>query len=211
LRTYETIFILKPTATADEQTKHIDFYKENIRTFGGEIVKEELWGKQQFAYKIDGLSEGIYTLLQFTAEHNYVNTELDKRFKFNEDIVRYVIVMLDGRKFKASPRKESARKPRVEPDKITTKTESSENSVATNSVVGTTITETVTETVVTNDIVVETITTDTVAKTETAVTNDIVAETIATDTVTETVVISDTKEDTVKTDLGDETSSTDKK
>ena len=114
LRTYETVFLLKPTITAEEQAKHIDFYKENIKSFGGEIVKEELWGKLQLSYKIETFTEAIYTLIQFKVENDYVNAELDKRFKFNEDVIRHVVVMLDEKKFKAAPKKEAVRKPRPE-------------------------------------------------------------------------------------------------
>lgn len=112
MRTYETVFILKPNLTADEQTKHIDFYKENITKNGGEIVNVELWGKQQLAYTIDNHVDGIYVLIQFNADNVYVNEELEKRFKFNEDIIRYVVVMLDEKKFKLKPRKDPIRRER---------------------------------------------------------------------------------------------------
>lgn len=112
MRTYETVFILTPNLTADEQTNHIDFYKENIVKHGGEIINVELWGKQQLAYTIDKHTDGIYVLIQFKAETNYANDELEKRFQFNEDIIRYVIVMLDEKRFKIKPRKEPIRRER---------------------------------------------------------------------------------------------------
>ncbi len=126
LRTYETVFLLKPTITAEEQAKHIDFYKENIKSFGGEIIKEELWGKLQLSYKIETYTEAIYTLIQFKAENDYINTELDKRFKFNEDIIRHVVVMLDEKKFKAAPKKEPVRKPRPEGSKYPSRADADE-------------------------------------------------------------------------------------
>lgn len=112
MRTYETVFILKPNLTADEQTKHIDFYKDNITKHGGEIVNVELWGKLQLAYAIENHTDGIYVLIQFNAETSYANGELEKRFQFNEDVIRYVIVMLDEKKFKLKPRKEPIRRER---------------------------------------------------------------------------------------------------
>lgn len=112
MRTYETVFILKPNLTADEQTKHIDFYKDNITKNGGEIVNVELWGKLQLAYAIENHTDGIYVLIQFNAETSYANDELEKRFQFNEDVIRYVVVMLDEKKFKRNPRKEPLRRER---------------------------------------------------------------------------------------------------
>ena len=112
MRTYETIFILKSELTTEEQEKHIEFYKENITSHGGEIVKMEVWGKQALAYPIEKSTEGFYVLIQFKAEGDYVNDELEKRYQFNEDVIRYVIVMLDEKKFKQNPRKEPVRRER---------------------------------------------------------------------------------------------------
>lgn len=112
MRTYESIFILKSELTTEEQEKHIEFYKDNITSHGGEIVKLEVWGKQALAYPIEKSTEGFYVLIQFKAEGDYVNDELEKRYQFNEDVIRYVIVMLDEKKFKQNPRKEPVRKER---------------------------------------------------------------------------------------------------
>lgn len=118
MRTYETIFILKPELSAEEQEKHIEFYKENITSNGGEIVKVDVWGRQTLAYPIEKHNEGYYVLIQFKAETNYNNDELEKRFQFNENIIRYVIVMLDEKRFKQNPRKEPVRKERPAGEKV---------------------------------------------------------------------------------------------
>ncbi len=112
MRTYETIFILKPELSAEEHEKHIEFYKENITSNGGEIVKVDVWGRQTLAYPIEKHNEGYYVLIQFKANTNYTNEELEKRFQFNENVMRYVVVMLDEKRFKQNPRKEPVRKER---------------------------------------------------------------------------------------------------
>ena len=117
MRTYETVFVLKPNLTAEEQTKHLDFYKDNIVNHGGEILSVEVWGKQTLAYPIENQTEGIYILIQFKAENGYTGEELEKRFKFNEDVMRYVVVMIDEKKFKLKPRKEPVRRERPAGDK----------------------------------------------------------------------------------------------
>ena len=117
MRTYETVFVLKPTLSAEEQTKHLEFYKENIVNHGGEIISVEVWGKQTLAYPIENQTEGIYVLIQFKAENGYTGDELEKRFKFNEDVMRYVVVMIDEKKFKLKPRKEPVRRERPAGDR----------------------------------------------------------------------------------------------
>lgn len=118
MRTYETIFILKPELSAEEHEKHIEFYKENITSNGGEIVKVDVWGRQALAYPIEKHNEGYYVLIQFKADTNYTNDELEKRFQFNENVIRYVIVMLDEKRFKQNPRKEPVRKERPAGEKV---------------------------------------------------------------------------------------------
>ena len=112
MRTYETVFILNPTIAVEEQEKHIEFYKENIVSNGGEILKVDVWGKQQLAYPIQNHTDGIYVVIQFKAATNYTNNELEKRYQFNEDVIRYIVVMLDEKRFKQNPRKEPVRKER---------------------------------------------------------------------------------------------------
>jgi small subunit ribosomal protein S6 len=108
LRTYETVFVLKPDLTAEAQNEQIEFYKDNIVKNGGEILKVDPWGKIPMAYKIDNYGEGVYVLIQFNAETDYVE-ELEKRYKFNESVMRHIIVMIDGKKFKLNPKKEPKR------------------------------------------------------------------------------------------------------
>ena len=61
---------------------------------------------------------GYFFLIKFKADTNYNNDELEKRFQFNENIIRYVIVMLDEKRFKQNPRKEPVRKERPAGEKV---------------------------------------------------------------------------------------------
>ena len=111
MRTYETIFVLNPELGTDAVAEQIEFYKDNITKNGGEIVSLEQWGKLTLAYKIENFSEGIYVLIQFNAEMDYL-PELERRYKYYELVLRHVIVMIDGKKFKLKPRKDPVRRER---------------------------------------------------------------------------------------------------
>jgi len=102
---------MKPDLAADVQNGHVEFYKENITKNGGEIIAVVPWGKLTLAYKVKGCSEGVYTLIQFKADTSYV-MELEKRYKYNEDIIRYAVVMIDEKKFKLKPRKDPVKRER---------------------------------------------------------------------------------------------------
>ncbi len=108
--TYETIFIVRPDLTQEEIDANLEFFKGNIEQNGGEILKVEPWGKLSFAYEVEDYREGYYFLIQYNASGNY-NEELEKRYRYSEDVLRFCIVKIDDKKFKLKPRKDPAPRP----------------------------------------------------------------------------------------------------
>jgi small subunit ribosomal protein S6 len=117
LRTYETVFVLSPELAPDEVTAQATFYKDNIVKNGGEIITCDEWGKRELAYPIDSFKEAFYVLIQFKAEPDYIG-ELERRYKYNELVLRHVVVMIDEKRFKLKPRKDPARRERRHDRKI---------------------------------------------------------------------------------------------
>jgi small subunit ribosomal protein S6 len=111
LRTYETVFVLSPELAPNEVTAQAAFYKDNIVKNGGEIITCDEWGKRELAYTIGSFKEAFYVLIQFKAEPAYIG-ELELRYKYNELILRHVVVMIDEKRFKLKPRKDPARRER---------------------------------------------------------------------------------------------------
>ena len=62
-RTYELVFIADPRLTDEQVVALADDYKAMIKTAGGNVVREESWGKRKLAYPIAELSEGQYAIL----------------------------------------------------------------------------------------------------------------------------------------------------
>ncbi len=93
-RRYETIWIVR----ADLGVPGIKEIQERalkaIESGKGHINKVDEWGVRRFAYPIQKKNEGFYTLLDFNATPTAV-TEMEKIFKYNEDVVRYQTVRLD--------------------------------------------------------------------------------------------------------------------
>lgn len=111
MRAYETVFVLNPELGADAQAEQVEFYKDIITKNGGTITTIDAWGKINMAYKINRFSEGIYTVVQFEGTGALIE-ELERRYKYNEDVLRYIVVQLDEKKFKAKPRKDPVRRER---------------------------------------------------------------------------------------------------
>jgi small subunit ribosomal protein S6 len=111
LRTYETVFLLSPELAPDGVSAQAEFYKDNIVKNGGEIITCDEWGKRELAYPIEGFREAFYVLIQFKAEARYIG-ELERRYKFNELVLRHVVVLIDEKRFKLKPRKDPVRRER---------------------------------------------------------------------------------------------------
>jgi len=107
MNTYETVFIVRPDLPQEELDKELEFYKNNIEQHGGTILKVEPWGKQSMAYEIDNFREGVYFLIQFEANTDY-NDEINMRFRYNENVMRYVVVAIDDKKFKLNPKRDTS-------------------------------------------------------------------------------------------------------
>jgi small subunit ribosomal protein S6 len=53
-----------------------------------------MWGKRRFAYEIDHLSEGYYSVLSFTADADAISG-VDRMLSLADEVLRHKIVRLD--------------------------------------------------------------------------------------------------------------------
>ena len=90
---YETLFIVNPTLGEEEVAAVADKFKALVEA-NGTVDKVEDWGKRRLAYPINDLTEGYYTLVQFTSAPSFP-AELDRVFKITDGIMRSIIVTLD--------------------------------------------------------------------------------------------------------------------
>jgi len=93
MRKYEIVFIIK---SLDEEATNavIEKFSKLIAANGGEIVKEDRWGKKRLAYDIKKESEGYYVLFYVKCEPPCVN-ECDRVMKITDEILKHMIVRSD--------------------------------------------------------------------------------------------------------------------
>ena len=93
MRKYEILFIVRPL---DEEATNavIDKFSKLIASNGGEIVKEDRWGKKRLAYEIKKETEGYYVLFYTECEPNCVN-ECDRVMKITDEVLKHMIVRSD--------------------------------------------------------------------------------------------------------------------
>ncbi len=87
MRRYELMIILD--AVLEERTVQpsLDRFLTVVKSRGGTVQKVDVWGRRRLAYDIDKKSEGIYAVVDLTADPDTVR-ELDRQLNLNEGVLR---------------------------------------------------------------------------------------------------------------------------
>lgn len=91
MRKYETIFILHPSLDEEAVKANVEKFKGVIENGGGVVDNVDFWGKRKLAYEINKISEGYYTLVNFTANTD-LPKELDRIFRITDSVIRHIII-----------------------------------------------------------------------------------------------------------------------
>lgn len=109
MRTYEALYIVKPDKNDDEIQTIAKDVEALVTTAGGTIVRSEIWGKRKLAYEVKKQSEGVYVLLRFESNPDFVG-RLENHFRLSDDVIRDLVVYFDPQTL----RLEEEQKQRVE-------------------------------------------------------------------------------------------------
>ncbi len=102
MRHYEIMVILDPSLDERTVTPSLEAFLNVVRTDGGSVEKIEIWGKRRLAYEITKHAEGIYAVLEVTAEPATVS-ELDRQLGLNESVLRTKVLRREPRKRTPAP------------------------------------------------------------------------------------------------------------
>ena len=91
MRDYEVMTIHRPDLAEDEVETKIADLESHLSGSGATVDGRDMWGKRRFAYEIDHLSEGYYSVVMFQAEAAAVES-LDRMLSLADDVVRHKIV-----------------------------------------------------------------------------------------------------------------------
>jgi len=84
---YELMVILDPEIDERTVAPSLDKFLNVIRNDGGTIDNVDIWGRRRLAYEIAKKSEGIYAVVNFTANSD-ATIELDRQLKLSEAVLR---------------------------------------------------------------------------------------------------------------------------
>jgi len=95
MRQYEMMVILDPSLEERTVQPSLEQFLKVVTSAGGVVDKVDVWGRRRLSYEIDKKSEGIYTVINLTAEPGTVK-ELDRQLNLNEAILRTKILRPDA-------------------------------------------------------------------------------------------------------------------
>jgi small subunit ribosomal protein S6 len=79
--------ILDPEIDERTVAPSLDKFLNVIRNDGGTIDSVDIWGRRRLAYEINKKTEGIYAVVNFTAESKST-VELDRQLSLSEAVMR---------------------------------------------------------------------------------------------------------------------------
>ena len=94
VRNYEVVFVAAPTLESEELDGFIDHIQTVVEGKNGKVVKVDNWGKKSLAYRIKKFREGYYVVLNIEGDGSAI-TELERRFRVTDYILRFISVRID--------------------------------------------------------------------------------------------------------------------
>jgi small subunit ribosomal protein S6 len=90
MRHYEIVFIVHPDQS-EQVAGMVERYRTMVTGHGGRIHRLEDWGRRQMAYPIQKMHKAHYVLMNIEVDAATLN-ELEHAFKFNDAVLRHLIV-----------------------------------------------------------------------------------------------------------------------
>jgi small subunit ribosomal protein S6 len=97
MRHYENLVIVKPTLTEEEIKNTLALVEEVITSNGGEIIARDPMGMKKLAYPIEKNARGYFYVMYYTIAPSAI-TEIERRFRINEEILRFVTMKYDSKR-----------------------------------------------------------------------------------------------------------------
>jgi small subunit ribosomal protein S6 len=92
MRHYEIVFIVHPDQS-EQVPAMVERYRTTIAGRNGRVHRLEDWGRRQLAYPIAKIHKAHYVLMNIEVDQETLN-ELDHAFKFNDAVLRHLIVAM---------------------------------------------------------------------------------------------------------------------
>jgi small subunit ribosomal protein S6 len=110
MRHYEVVFLVHPDQS-EQVSAMVDRYRSAIETTGGQIHRLEDWGRRQLAYPINKIHKAHYILMNIECGDEAL-AELNSNFRYNDAVLRNMVIRTKGPVTEVSPIKAAESKER---------------------------------------------------------------------------------------------------
>ncbi len=94
MRHYEVVFIVHPDQS-EQVPGMVERYRQMVTGRSGKIHRLEDWGRRQLTYPIQKVHKAHYVLMNVECDNETLG-ELEHAFKFNDAVLRHLIVKMGG-------------------------------------------------------------------------------------------------------------------
>jgi len=101
MRHYEIVFIVHPDQS-EQVPGMVERYRGMVTAKSGHIHRLEDWGRRQLAYPIQKIHKAHYVLMNIECDQETLD-ELDHAFRFNDAVLRHLVVSMKEAETAASP------------------------------------------------------------------------------------------------------------
>lgn len=101
MRHYEVVFLVHPDQS-EQVPAMIERYRATITNEGGHIHRLEDWGRRQLAYPINKVHKAHYVLMNIACNQTALD-ELVSAFRFNDAVIRHLVIARDEAVTEPSP------------------------------------------------------------------------------------------------------------
>ena len=101
MRHYEIVFIVHPDQS-EQVPGMVERYRAIVTAKSGAIHRLEDWGRRQLAYPIQKIHKAHYVMMNIECDGETLN-ELEHSFKFNDAVLRHLIVKMKAAVTTPSP------------------------------------------------------------------------------------------------------------
>ena len=101
MRHYEIVFLVHPDQS-EQVPAMVERYQSMVTEAGGTVHRSEDWGRRQLAHPINKIHKAHYALMNVECGFDVIN-EIKSAFKFNDAVLRNLVIVRDDAVTEASP------------------------------------------------------------------------------------------------------------
>lgn len=94
LRHYETTYILHPEADEATAKAVAERVESVIKSFNGEIIRVEEWGRRKLAYRVKKQTRGVYIYVRYIADAEAI-AELERVLRLLDNVLKFLTLKVD--------------------------------------------------------------------------------------------------------------------